>query len=90
MSAQQKTPGKATVRPMEAGDINSGFEIRRSLIREEGVVLDTNLIATDPDGTLGLSFVTDEGGEMVGFIGARNAYIEEPPAEGGLIQWEEK
>jgi predicted N-acetyltransferase YhbS len=86
MSIQRDITGKNVIRPMEAGDIDSIFEIYRSLIGEERAIIDTDLIVSDPGGTLDLSFVAEVDGEVTGFIVARHTYIGEPPVEAGLIQ----
>jgi len=86
MSAQQRTKGKVTVRPMEPEDISAILEVDRKLSGVQRAVTYKGLITGELGGELDLSFVAETGGQVIGFILARHAYIGEPVVEAGLIQ----
>ena len=86
MSAQQRTKVKVTVRPMEPEDISAILEIDRKLSGVQRAVTYKGLITGELGGELDLSFVAETGGQVIGFILARHAYIGEPVVEAGLIQ----
>ena len=86
MNPQQKIPATATIRPMETKDIDAVFEIYRSLVGEERAVIDADMIAADLEKTPDFSFVADAGGEVLGFLVARQTYIGEPAVGACLIQ----
>ena len=86
MIAQQKIQDKVTIRPMEPEDISMILEIDQKLSGAQRAVTYKDLITGDLGGDLDLSFVAETGGQVIGFILARHAYIGEPVVEVGLIQ----
>lgn len=80
------TEQNLAIRTMEAKDVETVFEIYRSLAGEERTLINADLIAAGVGGVLDLSLVAWVGNEVVGFILARHTYVGESAAEAGLIQ----
>ena len=85
MTPRKVTGSEARIRPMEPEDISSVLEIDRKISGTQRAVTYTDLITGDLGGVLDLSFVAEVGGQVVGFILARHAYIGEPVVEVGLV-----
>lgn len=82
----QKTEEKLMIRPMEPEDISDVLEIDRKSTGERRAPTYNNLITGDIGGDFDLSLIGEIGGQVIGFVLARQIYIGEPPIEVGLIQ----
>ena len=86
MTAQQSSPDEIIIRQMEIKDIGAVFEIDRKITGLKRATVHSDLISGDPGNTLDLSFIAEIGGEVVGFILARRAYVGEPVPVAGFIE----
>jgi GNAT superfamily N-acetyltransferase len=67
--------GKLRIRPMEHEDITDVLAIDRKITGERRAITYTDLITGDLGTVLGLSFVAELSGQIVGFILARHTYF---------------
>jgi len=77
--------GEVNIRRMARSDIDSVLAIDRK-ISGGGLITYKDMVATDPGGALDLSFVSEVGGQVVGFILARLTYVGVPFIEIAVIQ----
>jgi ribosomal protein S18 acetylase RimI-like enzyme len=82
----QNNKEELMMRPMEPEDISDVLEIDRKSIGKRRAPTYNNLITEELGGDLDLSLIGEIGGQVVGFVLARQIYIGEPPVEVGLIQ----
>ncbi|MFC2022713.1 GNAT family N-acetyltransferase [Chloroflexota bacterium] len=70
--------GMVNIRPMTRSDIRSILALDRKCSQERGVLSYSDMITTDPGGPLDVSFVAEVGGNIIGFVIARLAYVMIP------------
>ena len=81
---EQIAEANIRVRPMEPEDISATLAIDRKITGVRRAITYTDLITGDLGGVLGLSFVAEVRGEVVGFVVARHSYVG-AIGEAGLI-----
>ena len=84
ISNEQIAEGNIRIRPMEPEDISATLAIDRKITGVRRAITYTDLITGDLGGVLGLSFVAEVRGEVVGFVVARHSYVG-AIGEAGLI-----
>jgi len=78
--------GTANIRRMARSDIDAVLAIDRKISGGRGLITYKDMVAADPGGALDLSFVSEVGGQVVGFILARLTYVGVPFIEIAVIQ----
>ena len=86
MSDGKIDESKLRIRPMEHEDITAVLAIDRSITGMRRAITYTDLITGDLGKVLDLSIVAEAGGEVVGFILARHAFVGGAFTEAGFIQ----
>jgi len=70
--------GTVNIRPMTRSDIRAVLALDRKCSKERGVLSYSDMVTTDPGGPLDVSFVAEVGGNIIGFVIARLAYVMIP------------
>lgn len=78
--------GKVSIRPMTRSDIHAVLALDRKFGKARGLLSYKDMAATDPGGPLEPSFVAELGGNIIGFIITRLAYVGIPFTEVCVIQ----
>ena len=76
---------KVNVRRMTRGDIGAILALERKIGKGKSRISYKDMIATDPEGPLDLSFGAESDGQIIGFILARLAYLSIPLTEVCII-----
>jgi len=75
----------AKVRRMLRSDIGAVLALERRIGKGYSRISHKDMVATDPEGALDLSFVAESDGQLIGFVLARLAYLGIPLAEVCII-----
>jgi ribosomal protein S18 acetylase RimI-like enzyme len=78
--------GKINIRPMTRSDIHAVLALDRKAGKARGLLSYKDMVTTDPGGPLDMSFIAEEGDEIIGFIMTRLAYVMIPFTEVCVIQ----
>ena len=70
--------GMVNIRPMARSDIRAVLALDRKYSQARGVLSYSDMVTTDPEGPLDVSFVAEVGGDIVGFVIAHLAYVMIP------------
>jgi len=73
------------IRRMTRGDILDVVDLDRKISKGRSRITYRDLVSTDPEGPLDLSFVSETEGKVIGFILARLAYLGIPFTEVCII-----
>jgi ribosomal protein S18 acetylase RimI-like enzyme len=74
------------IRPMTRSDIHAVLALDRKAFGTHGLLTYKDMATIDPGGPLDVSFVAEVGGNIIGFVIARLAYVMVPFTEVCLIQ----
>ena len=77
--------GTVKVRRMARNDIGAVLALERKIGRGQSPISYKDMVATDPEGALDLSFVSESDGQIIGFILARLVYLGIPLTEVCII-----
>ncbi len=66
------------IRPMTRNDIHDILALDKKFSKMKSSLSDNDMVTTDPGGPLDMSFVAVSGGNIIGFVIARLAYVMIP------------
>ena len=75
-----------SIRPMTHSDIHAVLALDRKISKGRGLLGYKDMAATDPGGPLDVSFVAEVGGNIIGFVMSRLAYVMIPFTEVCILQ----
>jgi len=78
--------GSVNIRHMTRDDIHNVLALDRKFAGTRGHLTYKDLVTLDPGGPLDVSFVAEVGGNIIGFVMARLAYVMIPFTEVCLLQ----